>query len=278
MSEPRPPLHVLDEGAGSPAILFIHGFPSSSRLWAEVIHRLETSHRCVAPDLRGFGRSPEFGAGWRITDHVDDLQRLLGALRLGDFVLVGHSMGGKIAAALAATRPAGLRRLVLLASSPLGPELMSEADRAEALAAYDDPLAAEALVDRITRHPPSGRAREAFIDDGLLASNEAWRWWLEHGSRENLSGQTAKIATSLTVVAGDDDPVLPPAVQDQLALALGAEPPTLMAGAGHLLPIERPDACAALLREACLALASPTLSGVFPAPPPAPGASVSGSA
>jgi hypothetical protein len=43
---------------------------------------------------------------------------------------------------------------------------MSDAERDEALAAYDDPLAVEAQFDRITRHAPSQQAREAFIDDG----------------------------------------------------------------------------------------------------------------
>lgn len=78
MSEVDGALHVLDRGTGSPTLLFVNGFASSSRLWSEVIDRLEEFHRCVAPDLSGFGRSPVAGPDRRIEDQARELRHSSG--------------------------------------------------------------------------------------------------------------------------------------------------------------------------------------------------------
>ena len=92
--------------------------------------------RCLAPDLRGFGESPAPGEGWAhytVDAMADDLHGLLGRLSLGRFIVVGHSMGGKVALALAARQPAGMAGLALLAPSPPTPEPMEPAERARLL-------------------------------------------------------------------------------------------------------------------------------------------------
>ncbi len=251
MSEVDGALHVLDRGTGSPTLLFVHGFASSSRLWSEVIDRLEGFHRCVAPDLSGFGRSPIAGPDRRIEDQARELQALVGSLNLGDFVLVGHSMGGKIAAAFAALRPPGLKALVLLASSPPGPEPMDDEERTTLLRSHGDREAMEALAERITVRPVAPEARAAFVDDNVMASQSAWEAWLLIGSREDLSDHLSALPVTPLVVAGADDPVLSLDVQNALARRLSTRPPLVLPETGHLLPIEAPDACAGVLRDAC---------------------------
>ena len=109
--------------------MFLHHFGGSSRAWSEVINQLGDDYHCVAPDLRGFGDSDAPAANYSIKDYADDVAGLVEVLKLKRYVLIGHSMGGKIALYYAAQKPSGLELLVLLAPSPPVPEPMDEAER-----------------------------------------------------------------------------------------------------------------------------------------------------
>lgn len=93
---------------GSPVVL-IHGWASSNRMWDSLIAALADEYRCVAPDLPGHGDSEKPPLDWytidRFTSIVSDLCR---ALDLRRAALIGHSMGGTIALALAAQESAEL--------------------------------------------------------------------------------------------------------------------------------------------------------------------------
>jgi len=89
-----------DSGSGDP-IVFLHGNPTSSYLWRNIVRRLNGSHRCVAPDLVGMGDSEPTGAegrdAYRFVEHRRYLDGLLDALDLGDRVtLVVHDWGSAL--------------------------------------------------------------------------------------------------------------------------------------------------------------------------------------
>jgi haloalkane dehalogenase len=93
-------MSYVDEGAGDP-VVFLHGNPTSSYLWRNVIPHLADGYRCVAPDLIGMGESaklPESGAGsYTFRQHRRFLDALLDALDLGDTVtLVLHDWGSAL--------------------------------------------------------------------------------------------------------------------------------------------------------------------------------------
>jgi pimeloyl-ACP methyl ester carboxylesterase len=107
--------HVRDAGAGPP-VLFLHGNPDTGDLWDGVIRTLESRHRCLAPDLPGFGRSdvpPAFDcsldglAAW-----VNDLTGTLGVAQPLDLVV--HDFGGLFGLAWAVRHPQRVRRLVIM--------------------------------------------------------------------------------------------------------------------------------------------------------------------
>ena len=62
-------MHYVDEGSGNP-ILFLHGNPTSSYLWRNIIPHLSRAGRCIAPDLIGFGKSDKPDIEYRFFDHV----------------------------------------------------------------------------------------------------------------------------------------------------------------------------------------------------------------
>jgi haloalkane dehalogenase len=109
-------MHYVDEGEGEP-ILLVHGTPSWSFEWRHVIRELSASHRCIAPDLLGFGlsgRPRDFA--YTPEAHAAALEAFVEALDLRAITLVVHDFGGPIGLPLALERTGLVRRLVVLNS------------------------------------------------------------------------------------------------------------------------------------------------------------------
>jgi haloalkane dehalogenase len=85
-------MHYVDEGEGDP-ILLLHGNPTSSYLWRNIIPHLTSRGRCIAPDLIGMGRSDKPDLGYRFFDHVRYLEGFIEALDLRNITLVIHDWG-----------------------------------------------------------------------------------------------------------------------------------------------------------------------------------------
>ncbi|WAS92269.1 alpha/beta fold hydrolase [Nannocystis punicea] len=107
-------IHRIDHGdLAAPVVLLLHGNPTWSFLWREVIAGL-SGLRCVAPDLLGFGLSSRIALHEHsVTRHVDALVELVEQLGLRRFVLVGQDWGGALGVALAARTPERVAGVVL---------------------------------------------------------------------------------------------------------------------------------------------------------------------
>lgn len=103
-------IHIAEAGAGPP-ILFLHGNPDSSQLWAPVAKHLASSFHCLMPDLPGFGRSSVAARfDYSLAGLSAFVDALCDALRLYAPVhLVGHDFGGIAGAAWMATHPQRVR-------------------------------------------------------------------------------------------------------------------------------------------------------------------------
>jgi pimeloyl-ACP methyl ester carboxylesterase/DNA-binding SARP family transcriptional activator len=100
-------LHVVDWPGEEPAVLGIHGSAGSAYSLTALGERLAPSHRFVAVDLRGHGFSDKPPAGYDLATHVEDVSQLVGVLGLEGAVMLGFSLGGPVAAAVAARYGAG---------------------------------------------------------------------------------------------------------------------------------------------------------------------------
>jgi haloalkane dehalogenase len=85
-------MYYVEEGEGAP-VLFLHGNPTSSYLWRNVIPHVSGGARCIAPDLIGMGRSDKPDIDYRFFDHARYLEEFIETLGLGDVVLVLHDWG-----------------------------------------------------------------------------------------------------------------------------------------------------------------------------------------
>ena len=211
-------------------------------------------HRLIAPDLRGFGGSDapgEDGTRYAVDTMAGDVRELFNRWQVGPCVVVGHSMGAKVALALAAQNLADLRGLVLLAPSPPSPEPMEPAERARLLAGHGDADAAREILAKITASPLPPASHALALADLGRASASAWRAWLEHGSREDRAAEVARVTVPLTVAVGERDENITVALVEREIIARSRHartPVAVVPGAAHLLPLEAPDAVAVLLR------------------------------
>ena len=113
-------LRVLDShiayvevGVGDP-IVFLHGNPTSSYLWRNVIARLDGAGRCLAPDLIGMGRSGKAPGSYRLADHVRYLDAWFDALDLRRVTLVVHDWGSALGFHWARRHPERVKALVYM--------------------------------------------------------------------------------------------------------------------------------------------------------------------
>lgn len=112
-------LHVQRSGSGAPALVFIHGLGGSTVTWDGVVEELSPTYATVAVDLLGHGQSPvpEDPALYTRDAALTDLDDVLATIE-GPAVLVGHSLGGYLALAHAATRPGAVAGIVVLNTGP----------------------------------------------------------------------------------------------------------------------------------------------------------------
>ena len=88
-------IHYIDVGSGDP-ILFLHGNPTSSYLWRNIIPYLSSSGRCIAMDLIGMGKSDKPDIDYRFVDHVTYVEGLIDKMGLKNITLVIHDWGSAL--------------------------------------------------------------------------------------------------------------------------------------------------------------------------------------
>ncbi|MGF7216611.1 pimeloyl-ACP methyl ester carboxylesterase [Spirosoma lacussanchae] len=243
-------LNVREQGQGSLTLLFMHYFGGSSMEWQRVMNQLADRYHCVALDLRGHGHSDAPGTGYSVDDMADDVEELVSTMGIGPYVLVGHSMSGKVALAVAARQPASLRQLILVSPSPPCPEPIPDDERQKLLTGHGQRASAEKTLKNITEIAVSGDASEQIITDDLRTAQPAWDAWLQHGSNEDITDRMRHIAVPVAIIVGSEDRALPPDVQETMVKPyLPQATITRCDGAGHLLPWEIPDQLAAFIAK-----------------------------
>lgn len=112
-------LHVRNEGSGAVTLLFVHGLGASGATWDGCVAALSSRYRCVTVDLLGHGASPvpDDPAEYTRDSALLDIDGVIAAAD-GPVVLVGHSLGGYLSLAHAATRPGAAVAVVVLNTGP----------------------------------------------------------------------------------------------------------------------------------------------------------------
>lgn len=242
-------IHVAKQGSGELALVFLHYYGGSSRTWDAVAAQVAQRCRIVATDHRGWGRSEAPAEGYRIADLAADAEGVIAALGLQRYVLVGHSMGGKVAQLMASRRPHGLEGLILVAPSPPSPMLLSAEQRAMLAGAYQSRESVEFVLDHVLTAKPLTAARRAqVIEDSLQAAPQAKLAWPNVAMAEDITADVAAIEVPTLVISGEQDQVDRIAtLQAELLPRIPQAALRVLPGVGHLSPLEDPEAVAQLI-------------------------------
>ena len=248
-------LLAFDDHGHGPVVVLLHGFPLDRSIWDGLIGPLSAAHRVIAPDLRGHGRSPATPGPYSMEDLADDVLETLEAEGVPPpYVLVGHSMGGYVALAFAEAHPDRLRALVLLSSRALADMPEAARRRLETAEALDREGTTEPLLGMVDAMlaADNRRSRPELVEHvgGLIRGTSAV------GAAGALRGMASRpdrhdvlqaLEVPLLVIAGADDAIVP--AEESSAMADAAPGGRLQSidGAGHLAPIEAPDATAGVL-------------------------------
>lgn len=221
-----------------PTLVLLHFFGGAGDTWRETVAELDGyGFSCFAPNLRGFGGNRADDVSFAA--NVSDVRAICESLGDAPVILAGHSMSGKIALAVAGiSPPPNIVGLVLIAASPPTPEPMAESERNRLLNGANP----SETLEMITANPLPAPLRERFLRDCARVSPEAWREWLEVGSKEDISASLAPVAVpALVIVGAEDDGMTAELMKTALLPHLpNAALIVTIADAAHLVPMEQP--------------------------------------
>ena len=239
-------IRYYDLGTGA-TLLLLHGIGGDADDWAFCLDALSQSHRVVALDLLGFGRSDKPYINYSIAGFVEVLQRLLPSLGIERVSLVGHSLGGWIAASFALQFPALVDKLVLVDAAglwgntialPIDLRLSTRQHMSEVFKSlfYDKSLATDDLVDMAYRqHLERG---DGYTIHNLLQRLPDGREWLD----ETIAG--LKLPT--LIAWGEQDAMIPVETARHFHRLIANSQLEIIPHCGHLPALEKP---AELLRS-----------------------------
>jgi 2-succinyl-6-hydroxy-2,4-cyclohexadiene-1-carboxylate synthase len=238
-------------------LLLLHGFTGSSDAWSHVAAHLSSRRRILAIDLPGHeALRPEGDPPARITVEAcaEHVLRFLDELRIHRVVLLGYSMGGRVALRFALDHPDRVRALVLESVSPgiadpeeraarrVSDEALAEGIERDGLAAFVDAWMEKPIVASTSRLPPAVLARERAMrmrhrPEGLAASLRG----MGQGAMAPMWEDLRKLRMPALLLAGERD-----VKYREIARKAAARMPdarvAIVPGAGHVAHVEQPSA------------------------------------
>ena len=239
-------LRVSDGGSGEPVLILVHGLGSELETWRPVLERLRPSHRTIAYDQRGHGGSDP-ATEYSVELLTEDLDRVVQALQLSKFWLVGHSFSGTVVSAYAAKHPEHVAGVVYV--DAVGDASRAPAEVKEYFRKHDEGMTPPRLRESYQQMlgPKAKPAtREAVLDSSARMDLKAFA--ALRASMANFDGLAAARAYAgprVAIVAeGSENPVS--------AERLPATQRIVIPNVSHWLMLDDPDKTARAIEEATL--------------------------
>jgi pimeloyl-ACP methyl ester carboxylesterase len=253
-------LEVVEEGprSGSPIVL-IHCFTCAINYWSEMMPALARQHRVVAIDLLGHGGSEKPKSGYSVSNQADLIAQALAQLGVSDAEVVGHSLGGAVAVALAQQSPALVNRVFIVDTPPTH----EEGDLGLVAKLGFAPVIGEAFwrikPDFAVRKglevafAPGFKVPDEFVEDvnrmTFSAYDDSADGFDDYTKEEPLDQRMAETGKPLMVIMGAEEQIIDEPAK-RLAEYRATVPGTetkLVSGAGHSPNVEKPARTAALV-------------------------------
>lgn len=239
-------IHYTDAGSGR-VIVLLHGWGASKKSFAALQKFLATDYRTIALDLPGFGESTTPPVAWSLKDYANAVNTCITMLGVTDYVLAGHSFGGRIALLLAATKPGHSKGVILMAAAGIKHMPTPTQQVAGLLTRAGKRVFSFPLLKHMQKPARSllyralGK-RDYYEAQGVM--KETMRLVIEEDLRDCLS----RITLPTLIIWGERDDYTP--VEDAHTLHQGIKGSTLhiIPGASHYLPRKYPEALAQAIR------------------------------
>jgi 3-oxoadipate enol-lactonase / 4-carboxymuconolactone decarboxylase len=229
---------------GAPVVVFSNSLGTTLEMWDAQVRALSNRFRCLRYDTRGHGRSEVLDEPASIDDLADDLAGLLEALAIPTAHVVGLSLGGMTAQALAAAHPERVESLVLMATAAYLPpaegwDQRAQTVRAQGMGALVDvvmqrwftadtvalaPELVKPVRDRFSSLDPRGYAVTCLAIRDM-----------------DLRSRIGAIKVPTLVVAGEDDPATPIEMAEEIARLIPGAELTVVPEAAHLIAVEQAE-------------------------------------
>jgi pimeloyl-ACP methyl ester carboxylesterase len=253
-------MQVIDRGPQSaPPIVLIHCFSCAMNYWDGMLPRLEAEHRVVAVDLLGHGGSEKPGDGYTPKNQAKVVAEALERLGVRDATVVGHSLGGSVAVALAENAPQAVDRVAIIDMPPDN----SYGDLGFLAGLAFQPVIGENLwtikPDFSVRDglevafAPGYDVPDAFVEDvkrlTYAAYDDSPGGNDDYLNEESLDQRLQRIGKPLMVLMGAQEQIVndPQRALNQYAGSVPSAETHLIEGAGHSPNVERPRETAALV-------------------------------
>lgn len=225
-------------GAGRP-VVFLHGAAANHLVWGAQLRELGQTHRAIALDLPGHGRSDPPGRD-TIEGYRDDLLGLLDALAIDRAVVVGHSMGGAIALALALAHPDRVAGLGLVGTGARLRVLPAILEGIQSPAGYA--RIAELVVDHSYAAGLDARLRERALAEFRSCPPAVAHADFSACDEFDVMARLGEIRAPTLVVCGSEDRMTPVKYSEFLAAHIPRARLVVLEGASHSAMLEQPDA------------------------------------
>lgn len=241
-------LNYQEFGQGRPVII-LHGLFGSARNWQGIARALAADHHVITPDLRNHGQSPHTDS---MTYHemADDVIRILDKLKIGEAVIIGHSMGGKVAMTAALTEPERFNGLIIADIAPVTYAhdfaLLIEAMNSIRLSNITSRANAEAQLEQFIKE----KSLVQFIIQNLVRTENGFRWRINLKQisssmaslgqfPESLQGRSSRLPALF--LGGADSNYLRSMHNPAIFEYFPAAEITMIEGAGHWLHADKPN-------------------------------------
>ncbi|KAJ4355415.1 uncharacterized protein N0V89_003431 [Didymosphaeria variabile] len=246
----------LDEPQSRPTVIFLHYWGGSARTWSLVTPYISAKYQTIALDFRGWGTStgPDSASAYSVTALASDVEAIIRALHLSKVVLVGLSMGAKVAQLVASrwhsdeagSQATALLGLVLISPAPPTPLQLPPQMREQQIHAYENRESATFVAKNVLTASFQERDLPEFVvDDMIRGIKWAREAWPAYAMGEDVSGEIGRIAVPVLVLAAERDLVEPiERVREEVCRRIEGAELRILAGSGHLSPLDVPGAVA----------------------------------
>jgi 3-oxoadipate enol-lactonase len=241
--------HQVSGAPDRPTVVIGGSVGSTLAAWGPQLAALAGEFRVIAYDHRGHGGSPAPAGPYTLDDLAQDVLALLDDYHVTRAHVVGLSLGGMVAQLIAARQPHRVDRLVLLCTAAHYPDPRPWVERAATVRSGGTEAIADVVVDRwltadYRRERPDQTARWREMLVGI--DREGYAGCCEAIAGMDLRRDLSRIQAPTLVLAGAQDPAVPPEQMRELAAAISGSEFVIIPGA-HLPPLEHPDTVTALL-------------------------------